>query len=98
METIYVKINPQAGQFWDPSNKKQKMLVGKGIFEVEKTATIQNGLAAGALSNSTKEDFEKQEALKKQPAELKDETIEKSPKDETPKVEDKKPATKITKK
>jgi hypothetical protein len=95
METIYVKINPQAGQFWDPSNKKQKMLVGKGIFEVQNTATIQNGLSAGALSNSTKEDFEKQEALKtEKPSEK---TVEKS-KTEEPKLEEPKPATKTTKK
>lgn len=97
METIFVKINPQAGQFWDPSQKKQKMLVGKGIFEVKNTANIQNGLAAGALSKSTQEDFEKQEVLKNQPAKSKEETIE-SPKDEIPTVEDKKPATKTTKK
>ena len=64
METIYVKINPQAGQFWDPSNKKQKMLVGKEIVEVQVTATIQNGLSAGALSISSKSEFDRQEAAK----------------------------------
>jgi hypothetical protein len=90
METIFVKINPQSNQFWDPSNKKQKMIVGKEIFEVQNTATIQNGIASGALSKSSKDEFDRQEAAK----------IEKSVKDkepvEIPKVEDKKPAAKTS--
>ncbi len=106
METIFVKINRQANQFWDPSNKKQTMLVGKGIFEVQNTATIQNGIASGALSKSSKDEFDRQEAAKKE--KLSEQTSEEEipkgeiPKGEvdktpaTPKVENKKPATKTS--
>lgn len=84
METIFVKINPQANQFWDPSSKKKKMIVGKGIFEVQNTATIQQGIASGALSKSSKDEFDRQEAAKTE------RSVEK------PKAEGKKPATKTS--
>lgn len=68
MDIVYVKINPEANQFWDPSNKKQKMLVGRGVFEVENTAEIQRGLANSALIKSSKEEFDKQkESVKEEP-------------------------------
>lgn len=64
MELTYVKISSQANQFWDPSNKKQKMLVGTDVFEVQRTATIQKGISSGALVLSSKNEFDKQEKLK----------------------------------
>ncbi|WP_338813193.1 hypothetical protein V9L05_17835 [Bernardetia sp. Wsw4-3y2] len=101
METIFVTISPQGNQFWDPSNKKQKMLVGKGIFEVQHTAAIQQGIASGALSKSSKGEFDRQEAAKidklseqTSEEEIPKEEVDKTP--ETPKAEDKKPATKTS--
>ncbi|WP_375560282.1 hypothetical protein ACE193_21630 [Bernardetia sp. OM2101] len=90
METIFVTIAPQANQFWDPTNKKQTMLVGKGIFEVQNTATIQNGIASGALSKSSKNEFDRQEADKTEKPVAEEKPAEK------PKAEDKKPATKTS--
>ncbi|WP_338761819.1 hypothetical protein WAF17_16340 [Bernardetia sp. ABR2-2B] len=65
METIFVKIAPHSNQFWDPTNKKQKMLVGREIFEVQDTAEIQKGIANKALLKSSKEEFDKQDGESK---------------------------------
>ena len=60
-QLTYVKMPSHSNQFWDPSNSVQKMLVGKNkIFEVESTATIQQAISVGALSQSSKDAFDKQ--------------------------------------
>ncbi|WP_291726177.1 hypothetical protein [Bernardetia sp.] len=90
METLFVTIAPHANQFWDPSNKKTKMLVGRGIFEVQSTAVIQQGIASGALSKSSKEEFDRQEAANTEKPVREQKPVEK------PKAEDKKPAAKTS--
>ena len=101
METIFVKIPSHSNQFWDPTNRKQKMLVGRGVFEVQDTAEIQRAIANGALLKSSEEEFDRQEAVKtdKLSEQTSEEEIPKGEIDKTPatpKVEDKKPATKTS--
>ncbi len=97
METIFVKIPSHSNQFWDPTNRKQKMLVGRGVFEVQDTAEIQRAIANGALLKSSKEEFDKQNAAPQEETpheEVPKGEVDKTP--ETPKAEDKKPATKTS--